>query len=142
MIYISQYGSLESLPYLRSLKITAYTHLRHFNIPDLLRHHHNVRELWIEAPEMRERRDDSSSSSTSAERTNTGSPSSSSTTDKQRKERERVPMGTPTDLDREMKGYLSSKLSNITFSGPQFTTLGETILKVSPIDDCISRFYC
>ncbi|KAL5285424.1 chp.2 family protein [Megaselia abdita] len=130
-LHYFEYGSLESLPNLRSLKITAYSHLRHFNIPDLLRHHHNIRELWIEAPEMRERRDDSSSSSSSssssAERTSSGNPSIS-TKDKQ-KERERVPMGTPTDLERELKGYLPSKLTNITFSGPQFTTLGEKILK-------------
>ncbi|KAB5471230.1 hypothetical protein F9003_23925 [Bacteroides fragilis] len=38
-------------------------------------------------------------------------------------------MGKPTDLQMEMKGWLPSKLKNITFSGSSFTSLNDDILK-------------
>lgn len=102
-----EYGSLESLPHLRSLKVTAYSHLKDFNIPNLLANHHNIRELWIEAPQ----------------------PFMRIIPQSQGQEPKIVQMGSPTDLMKEMSGHLPSKLKNITFSGPQFSALGETILK-------------
>ncbi|XP_011212502.1 chaoptin isoform X1 [Bactrocera dorsalis] len=108
-LHYFEYGCLDSLPHLRSLKLTAYSHLEHFNIPHLLRHHHNVRELWIEAPQPFTRIIKKGSGPN--------------------QDIQQVQMGQPTDLAREMEGHLPSKLTNITFSGPQFSSLNERILK-------------
>lgn len=110
-LHYFEYGCLDSLPHLRSLKLTAYSHLEHFNIPHLLRHHHNIRELWIEAPQPFTRIVKKGSGPT--------------------QEMQTLQLGMPTDLQREMEGHLPSKLTNITFSGPQFTNLNEHILRVS-----------
>lgn len=109
-LHYFEYGCLDALPHLRSLKLTAYSHLEHFNIPHLLRHHHNIRELWIEAPQPFTRILKKGSGPT--------------------QEMQTVQMGMPTDLSREMDGHLPLKLTNITFSGPQFSSLNENILKV------------
>ena len=109
-LHYFEYGCLDALPHLRSLKLTAYSHLEHFNIPHLLRHHHNIRELWIEAPQPFTRILKKGSGPT--------------------QEMQTVQMGMPTDLSREMEGHLPLKLTNITFSGPQFSSLNENILKV------------
>ncbi|XP_037955244.1 chaoptin isoform X2 [Teleopsis dalmanni] len=108
-LHYFEYGCLDSLPHLRSLKLTAYSHLEHFNIPQLLRHHYNIRQLWIEAPQPFTRIIKKGSGNT--------------------QEMQSVQMGMPTDLTREMEGHLPSKLTNITFSGPQFSSLNERILK-------------
>ncbi|CAD6994601.1 chaoptin isoform X1 [Ceratitis capitata] len=108
-LHYFEYGCLDSLPHLRSLKLTAYSHLEHFNIPHLLRHHHNIRELWIEAPQPFTRIIKKGSGPN--------------------QDIQQVQMGQPTDLAREMEGHLPSKLTNITFSGPQFSSLSERILK-------------
>lgn len=123
-LHYFEYGCLDSLPHLRSLKLTAYSHLEHFNIPQLLRHHHNIRELWIEAPQPFTRIVKKGSGPT--------------------QEMQTLQLGMPTDLMREMEGQLPSKLTNLTFSGPQFTNLNERILRVST--DClystvVSPFY-
>jgi len=110
-LHYFEYGCLDSLPHLRSLKLTAYSHLEHFNIPHLLRHHYNIRQLWIEAPQPFTRIVKKGSGPT--------------------QEMQTLQLGNPTDLQREMEGHLPSKLTNITFSGPQFTNLNERILKVS-----------
>lgn len=110
-LHYFEYGCLDSLPHLRSLKLTAYSHLEHFNIAHLLRHHYNIRELWIEAPQPFTRIVKKGSGPN--------------------QEVQSVQMGMPTDLAREMEGHLPSKLTNITFSGPTFTSLNEHILKVS-----------
>lgn len=109
-LHYFEYGCLDALPHLRQLKLTAYSHLEHFNIPHLLRHHHNIRELWIEAPQPFTRIVKKGSGPT--------------------QEMTTVQMGMPTDLGREMEGHLPQKLTNITFSGPQFSTINENILKV------------
>ncbi|XP_055380900.1 chaoptin isoform X2 [Condylostylus longicornis] len=111
-LHFFENGSLESLPNIRSLKISAYSHLPSFNIPYLLKEHHNIRELWVEAPKSPEHYADIIQ----------GKPISEN-------KKYLLDMGKPTDLEREMRGHLPSKLTNITFSGPQFTTLGETILR-------------
>lgn len=109
-LHYFEYGCLDALPHIRSIKLTAYSHLEHFNIPHLLRHHHNIRELWIEAPQPFTRILKKGSGPT--------------------QEMQTVQMGMPTDLAREMEGHLPLKLTNITFSGPQFSNLNENILKV------------
>ncbi|XP_017122826.1 chaoptin [Drosophila elegans] len=108
-LHYFEYGCLDSLPHLRSLKLTAYSHLEHFNIPHLLRHHYNIRQLWIEAPQPFTRIVKKGSGPT--------------------QEMQTLQLGNPTDLQREMEGHLPSKLTNITFSGPQFSNLNERILR-------------
>ncbi|XP_013100006.1 chaoptin isoform X1 [Stomoxys calcitrans] len=108
-LHYFEYGCLDALPHLRQLKLTAYSHLEHFNIPYLLKNHHNIRDLWIEAPQPFTRIIKKGSGPN--------------------QEMQTVQMGMPTDLAREMEGHLPQKLTNITFSGPQFSTLNENILK-------------
>lgn len=109
-LHYFEYGCLDALPHLRQLKLTAYSHLEHFNIPYLLRNHYNIRQLWIEAPQPFTRIIKKGSGPN--------------------QEMQTVQMGMPTDLLREMEGHLPQKLTNITFSGPQFSTINENILMV------------
>ncbi|XP_037921990.1 chaoptin isoform X3 [Hermetia illucens] len=99
-----EYGTLDNLPNLRSLKITAYAHIPNFNIPMFVENQYNLRELWVEAPR----------------------PIAGSQNDPSGKQ---PPTYKQTDLKSEMKGKLPAKLKNITISGPGFSSLAEDILK-------------
>lgn len=99
-----QNGALSKLNSLRSLRISTYPNLHNFNIPRILEHCANIRNLWIEAP-ISVSVDDS---------IHTAAP---------------APV-IGTDLRREMDGFLPHKLGNITISGSEFNTLSDNIFKV------------
>ncbi|XP_055588501.1 chaoptin isoform X2 [Uranotaenia lowii] len=98
-------GILNKLNFLRTLRISSYPSIQHFNIPRILENAANLRELWIEA--LKTSSDGSSSSA------KTSKPVSASS----------------SDLRREMEGLLPKKLKSITFGGQGFNKLADSVLK-------------
>ncbi|XP_065076627.1 chaoptin-like isoform X2 [Ochlerotatus camptorhynchus] len=102
-------GVLNKLHFLRTLRISTYPNIQHFNIPRILENAHNLRELWIEAPKPPSH--DRSGSSSAAPKTP-------------------KPVSLPSsDMRREMEGILPRKLKSITFSGSGFNRLADNVLK-------------
>lgn len=102
--------SLQTLPYLRALRITASvlpSSSKAFNLPRLLGSQRNLRELWIEAPRSF---DDLNKMAVT--------------------DSYPVPEVQSTDLSRELDGLLPHKLHHITLSGSHFRSLDAQILQV------------
>ncbi|EAT32230.1 AAEL015659-PA [Aedes aegypti] len=102
-------GVLNKLHFLRTLKISTYPNIQHFNIPRVLENAHNLRELWIEAPKPPSQpRSDTAAAAPKTPK----------------------PVSIPTsDMRREMEGMLPQKLKSITFSGSGFNRLADNVLK-------------
>ncbi|KAL1381418.1 hypothetical protein pipiens_013476 [Culex pipiens pipiens] len=99
-------GILNKLHFLRTLRISTYPNVQHFNIPKILENAENLRELWIEAPKP-----------PSQERSDNGSKTPK-------------PVSVPSsDLRREMEGMLPRKLKSLTFGGSGFNKLADNVLK-------------
>uniref|UniRef100_A0A1Q3FSG3 Putative conserved secreted protein n=1 Tax=Culex tarsalis TaxID=7177 RepID=A0A1Q3FSG3_CULTA len=99
-------GILNKLHFLRTLRISTYPNVQHFNIPRILENADNLRELWIEAPKP-----------PSQEKTENGSKTPK-------------PVSVPSsDLRREMEGMLPRKLKSLTFGGSGFNKLADNVLK-------------
>ncbi|XP_053678654.1 chaoptin [Anopheles nili] len=106
-----EFGILNKLRYLRSLKISTFPSFPNFNIPRIIQNVKNLREIWIEAAK---------STNSSIDRIKTPSAAS-----KQAK----PDAYAMTDLHREMEGILPRKLQSIIFGGGGFNRLSDSLLK-------------
>lgn len=102
--------------YLRSLRISPYTKVKDFNIPNLIQDMHNLRDLWIEAPKPYYSAAMDMAAPMKGSPMSSTSPSSSSS---------------HTDLNKEMDGELPFKLRRVTFGGQDFTHLSDNVLNVN-----------
>lgn len=102
---------LNKLGSLRTLKLSTYPNLHHFNIPLILEDVDGLRELIIEAP----------------------APKYVKVTSKEGFETYQLVQDSASDLRKELYGYLPDKVRSITISGPGFNRLDEGIFNVSQI---------
>lgn len=92
-------GALGNMSYLRTLKISAYSNINNFNIPQLITHVPSIRSLWVYEP---------SDVTTNATKSKT------------------TPI--KTDLRLEMEGKLPEKLREVQITGQGFQAIAENIL--------------
>lgn len=101
-----QNGALGKSTSLRSLRVSTYSSLPDFNIPQIVQHLLNLQKLWINSPEP--------------QKVKTAAPNTKAT----------FKSVSATDLRKEMTGKLPLKLREITIGGKGFTSISEDILKV------------
>lgn len=97
---------------LRSLRVSTYSNLPDFNIPQIVQDLLNLQKLWINSPEP--------------QKVKTIAPNTKAT----------FKTVSATDLRKEMTGKLPLKLREITIGGNGFTGISEDILKVYTADYC------
>lgn len=103
---------MDTLGSLRSLHLSPYPNIDHFNIPDIIDNIYNLRDLWIEAPIESKQSLDISDASIGG-----GLPT--------------VKRSISTNLGEEMSGDLPLKLRTITFSGTGFTQIHDNVFSVN-----------
>lgn len=100
---------------MRSLRVSTYSNLPDFNIPNIVGNLLNLQKLWISSPEPQKVKQVKDSKVT-------------------------FKMVSATDLRKEMSGQLPLKLREIIISGKGFTGVSETILKVKV--QILNYYYC
>lgn len=95
-------GALDNMSYLRTLKISSYSHINRFNIPQLIQHVSSIRSLYVSEPVQVD-------------------------SDASKSIKKIIPI--KTDLRLEMEGILPEKLREIQINGIGFQSIADNILK-------------